>query len=379
MATYKVLQDIEAEDKLIGPLTLWQSIYALIAALMIYLSVIAVIKNVPFFLIALVPAALTALFLAIPWGGDQPVEVWALAKLRFYLKPRKRIWSQDGMTELVTVTAPKKVERVLTDGLSAHEVHSRLSALANTLDSRGWVVKNVNVNLFAAPASASYAPSDRLVDVSGTPQEVSNLDIRPDDDILDETANPVAQNFSTLINTAAAEYHKSLLNRMHGSAGAAPQASAALPSTDQPSAQQVTQSQSAQDQQQWFIPPATQTTSTVATPFGPSAVQAAEPTDAEESIIEEVVKENAREQTVSNSHLKTLKTPEQLAEEARVAAAAAVEKQKLAQAKDAMTAEKQAAIINLSKSNDLNIATLKRQADKTIGETETNEVVIPLR
>lgn len=375
MATYKVLQDIEAEDKLIGPLTLWQFIYALGAGLSIYLSVIAVMKNVSFFLIVLVPVALVTLFLAIPWGGDQPLEVWALAKLRFYLKPRKRIWSQDGMTELVTITAPKRVERVLTDGLSQHEVNSRLSALANTLDSRGWIVKNVNVNLFTAPTATGYVPSDRLVDVSGQPQEVSNLDIRADDDILDETANPVAQNFSTLINTAAAQYRNTLLARMKG-VPSSPTSQAAQISTSEELSN--TQTTTPIQNEPWFVPPATQSTAAVV-PFAPTTVQAAEPTDAEESIIEKVIENNAKELAATQSHLKTLKTPEQLAEEARLAAAAAVEKRAAEQARAAMTAEKQAAIINLAQSNDLNIATLQRQADKTLSDEETNEVVIPLR
>lgn len=372
MATYKVLQDIEAEDKLIGPLTLWQFIYALVAGFTIYLSVIAVLKNVPFFLAILVPIALVALFLAIPWGGDQPLEVWALAKLGFYLKPRKRIWSQDGMTDLVTITAPKKVERVLTDGLSEHEVNSRLSALASTLDSRGWVVKNVNVNLFAAPAVGSYVPSDRLVDVSGQPQEVSNLDIRADDDILDEKANPVAQNFSTLINTAANEYRKTLLARMRGLQGTSTQQAATIP---QPVDQSVPQAQASTATQDtpWFIP--SPQTSAAVTPFSSSIVQAAEPTDTEESIIESVLANNVREQAATQSHLKTIKTPAQLADEARITAATTASEQ----AKAAMTVEKQAAIINLAKSNDLNIATLQRQADKTLGEEGNNEVVIPLR
>jgi hypothetical protein len=376
MATYKVLQDIEAEDKLIGPLTLWQFIYALAAGLCIYLSVIAVLKNVPFFLVILVPIALITLFLAIPWGGDQPLEVWALAKLRFYLKPRKRIWSQDGMTELVAITAPKRVERVLTDGLTQHEVNSRLSALASTLDSRGWVVKNVNVNLFAAPTAAAYIPSDRLVDVSGQPQEVSNLDIRADDDILDETANPVAQNFSTLINTAATEYRNTLLARMRG----VPGPSGLQPVGQMPISQPIPQAQPTVPVQDtpWFVPPTAQA-NPMTNPFMAPAVQAAEPTDAEESIIEKAIEDNARGQAASQSHLKTLKTPEQLADEARNAIASAAANQASAQAKASMTAEKQAAIINLAQSNDLNIATLQRQADRTLGDEDTNEVVIPLR
>ncbi|MGH7158305.1 MAG: PrgI family mobile element protein [Candidatus Saccharimonadales bacterium] len=35
MATYKVIQDIEAEDKILGPLTLRQFIYAGVAAILI--------------------------------------------------------------------------------------------------------------------------------------------------------------------------------------------------------------------------------------------------------------------------------------------------------------------------------------------------------
>jgi len=34
MATYKVIQDIEAEDKLLGPMTLRQFIYAVIVVVM---------------------------------------------------------------------------------------------------------------------------------------------------------------------------------------------------------------------------------------------------------------------------------------------------------------------------------------------------------
>ena len=58
MATYKVLQDIEAEDKLVGPFTLWQFIYLFVAGLCGYLGFLSVAKNVPVFLILLLPVAL---------------------------------------------------------------------------------------------------------------------------------------------------------------------------------------------------------------------------------------------------------------------------------------------------------------------------------
>ena len=45
MATYKVIQDIEAEDKLVGPLTLKQFIYAGISALCLYICFIAMLSS----------------------------------------------------------------------------------------------------------------------------------------------------------------------------------------------------------------------------------------------------------------------------------------------------------------------------------------------
>ena len=55
MATYKVIQDIEAEDKLVGPLTLRQFVYGGIAALCAYLSFFALSKGAGVLLIFLVP------------------------------------------------------------------------------------------------------------------------------------------------------------------------------------------------------------------------------------------------------------------------------------------------------------------------------------
>src|SRR5665647_1468056 len=135
MATYKVLQDIEAEDKLVGPLSLRQFVYAGVSALCLYFSFIVVTKGVPFLLVIFLPPAIFGGFFAFPWSREQPTEVWALAKIRFYLKPRRRIWDQSGIKELVTITVPKRIQRDYTNGLSQPEIQNRLNALANTIDS----------------------------------------------------------------------------------------------------------------------------------------------------------------------------------------------------------------------------------------------------
>lgn len=268
------------------------------------------------------------------------------------------------MTDLVTITVPKKVERVLTDGLSQHEVRSRLSALANTLDSRGWIVKNVNVNLSSPVTAPVYAVSDRLVDVSSQPQEVAILDIRPDDDILDEFANPVAQKFGDLMSAAAADYHNALIARLNNVA------------TPPPAQSGVTN---------WFTPQHTDLTNSEVitndnTPVTTAAIPiAATPTKDEEILIAEKVRQEQQEERAIYSHLKTLKTPDQLIEEARIAKAATATEDTMAPqpANKGMTVERQAAIINLANSNGFDVATLKRQADQTLGK-HNDEVVISL-
>ena len=361
MATYKVIQDIEAEDKLVGPLTLRQFIYAGIAALSLYLGFLCVTKGAAFMLALFVPIAGVTGFFAFPWGKDQPTEVWALAKIRFALKPRKRVWDQSGQKELVTVTVPKRVERHLTNGLNQDEVQSRLSALANTIDSRGWAVKNVNVNLSDPAFASPLDSSDRLVSASSLPQEVSSVDVRATDDMLDESSNPVAHNFDAMINASAAAHRQQLMTQMQQPA----QTAAAQPPADY-----------------WFMhQPATvpgQATfvdSSVITPGAqqaPAALpQAATPTAEEQALVEKLKAEN-NSQSVAYGHLKTLKTPEQLMAEAAAQKAAPVP------AKPPVTPKDQAAIMNLANNDDLDVATIARQARKQ-ADGDEGEVVISLR
>ena len=203
MATYKVIQDVEAEDKLVGPLTLRQFIYALIAAACLYLCYFVASKGAVFLLPVFLIPALGAGFFAFPWGKDQSTEIWALARIRFLFYPRKRIWNQSGAKDLVTVTAPKRPEQVYTDGLSQTEVRSRLNALATTIDSRGWALKD-QVLL----GGASMVQSDRLVAAASAPREVPTIGAEVYEDVLD-AHDGVAQKFDAMLsqNAAAARHN----------------------------------------------------------------------------------------------------------------------------------------------------------------------------
>ena len=377
MATYKVLQDVEAEDKLVGPLSLRQFIYAAISAFLLYLSFFALTKNAGLLLIFFVPPALFTGFLAVPWHGDQPTEVWAIAKLRFLLKPRKRIWDQSGAKELVTITVPKKIERSLTNGLSQIEVRSRLHALADTIDSRGWAVKNVNVNLSTGLRS-NVGVSDRLVDASSLPQEVSGLDIRATDDMLDPAASPVAQHFDVMIHDAATNQRQQLIQQMQAPLAAAP----------------TQQAQSTPQNDYWFMhqptPVAGQATFSNTAVVAPGMTSASEPPavtqaaipTAEEEALAQQIKAASQTQVTATDHLKHIKTPAELAEENRIKqqneAAEIAAKQQAERQKAQVTSGRQAAIMNLASNDDLDVATIARQAQKETDHGD-GEVVISLR
>jgi hypothetical protein len=222
MAVYKVIQDIEAEDKLVGPLTLKGFIYALIAGFLAFLNFKLLLATElgyfrwPLVLIFALPMLLFGL-LASPLGREQPTEVWLLSRVRFFLKPKRRIWDQSGISQLVTITVPKKVEQARTKGFSQSEVKSRLKTLAMTMDTRGWAVKNSNVNLTPEPGyleKDEAGDSDRLVGVSNLPQATSTADVRPDDDILDEQNNPTARHFWDLLRIRDAERKQKNFDKM---------------------------------------------------------------------------------------------------------------------------------------------------------------------
>ncbi|HEX5395332.1 MAG TPA: PrgI family protein [Candidatus Saccharimonadales bacterium] len=223
MAVYKVIQDIEAEDKLVGPLTLKGFIYALIAGFLAFINVKLVVATQlgyfrwPLIFLFAMPMLLFGV-LASPLGGSQPTEIWLLSRVKFFIQPKRRVWDQSGINQLVTITAPKKVERARTKGLNQSQVQSRLKTLAMTMDTRGWAVKNVNVNLTHEPGyleAQEAGDSDRLIGVSSLPQaSLATTDVRADEDMLDEQSNPTAQHFWDLLRISDVERKQKMADKI---------------------------------------------------------------------------------------------------------------------------------------------------------------------
>ena len=354
MATYKVIQDIEAEDKLVGPLTLRQFIYAAIAAICGYLSFLSIAHGFWPTLLVLGPPMLFTGFFAFPWGRDQSTEVWALAKIRFFLMSRRRLWDQSGVKDLVTITAPKHEVRNYTNGLSRNEVQSRLSALANTLDSRGWAVKNV----YTAPATQVQDNSDRLLNLSSLPQAVPTIDVTAADDILDEENNSRAHQLSEMVAASTANRKQQLMEGMRGAAAQMRQAVTAPAATNG-----------------WF------TRRPVDIPLPNTPIDAA-PDGATVSPADETVLSNAlhERQAVAhvadvNEHMKTIEPlsaqprptpPNQSTQAAQLVPPVPV------------TPLPNPATITLANNDDLTVATISRIANKKDQGNGSGEVVISL-
>ena len=142
MAQYKVPQDVEADDKLIGPFSFRQFVYLLIAAGCIALMV-GLFQLFP--LLAILPLfpALLFLVLALPLKKDQPMETYLAALVSYYLKPRTKRWVPGQRESTILITAPKIVEDVRTRDLSEEEATHRLSFLADIVDTQGHAIKGV--------------------------------------------------------------------------------------------------------------------------------------------------------------------------------------------------------------------------------------------
>lgn len=402
MATYKVIQDIEAEDKLLGPLTFRQFVYAGSCILFLYLTYLAIAKGAPFMAVVFLPLAALCGFFAWPWSRDQPTEVWALAKIRFMVKPRKRIWSQSGTKELVTITAPKQVQAIYTNGLSQDEVQSRLRALAETIDSRGWVVKNVNVNMFGQPTSTP--PSDRLVGMSTIPEPMQDLDIQAQDDMLEES-NPIAKQFDTMIEKSTQARREDILNQLK-STSTPPPASPQQGSTGTSSGQNNGQPAA----NYWFLnqPSAGSSVTGNAVTFNtqvvtPGAVQSSDqqpipdvPIDDEQAIMQQLKQQEQREAHLNpyaNWHnIKPISAEQQPQAQPQmqqpmqppyqdygpVPAMPQQPQPSIAQPPaQQMTPPPDPAILQLASNDDLDVATIARQANRHKEELQ-DEVVISL-
>ena len=200
MAVYKVPQDVEADDKLIGPFSFRQFIYLIVVALAIALGWGLSQLFVP---LAVAPLPIVLLFgaLALPLRKDQPMEIYLAAIVSFFLKPHRRLWDPDGIDSLIEITAPKMVDVQRTKDISQGEAQRRFGYLAEIIDTQGWAVRGPGVQ----------APNSSLTnDVYFEAQTVQ--------DIMDSNNN-TAQTFDIKLGLSDNQRRQNAVDIMLGQTG----------------------------------------------------------------------------------------------------------------------------------------------------------------
>ena len=188
MAQYKVPQDVEADDKLLGPFSPRQLVFLGIA---IGAGALAWFLFTIFPLLAIIPVPIVIFFgaLALPLKKDQPMEAYVFALIRFYFKPNKRIWFPGQRESTILITAPKIVEQPRSRDITGSEASHRLSFLADIVDSEGQAIKGNYTSIkdeFVAEANSTT-------------------------DIFDSYQ---AQNIDRIISNDAASRHATAVNNM---------------------------------------------------------------------------------------------------------------------------------------------------------------------
>lgn len=135
MGQYKIPQNVETEDKILGPLSIKQFIYVIVALLWAFLMW-SIFKS--YIIIAVVLALpVTGFFLLLGFGQREgvPFEDYVVAFIRFLIVPRKRIWIKDDSKEVI-VKDTKKPEDLLKPKEKSYS-SGQLKQLASIIDTRG--------------------------------------------------------------------------------------------------------------------------------------------------------------------------------------------------------------------------------------------------
>lgn len=94
---FKVPQNIDMEDRIIGPLTLSQFMYLLFGGVILYIlfnKLILAGLGFLFWILA-IPIGLFSFAMAFLRVNDRPFPAFVLAAIKFFSKPRQRVWQHE--------------------------------------------------------------------------------------------------------------------------------------------------------------------------------------------------------------------------------------------------------------------------------------------
>lgn len=231
MGQYKVPQDVEAEDKLIGPLSLRQFIYIVIAIGWAGLMW-GIFGKVSIILVVALALPVSAFFILLGVGRrqEQSFENYFVAMVRFFIVPRVRMWQKDTSGEVVVKETPKKVEEVRHKNVN----EGGLKQLALIIDTRGNL-KDPSIQL-QDDTNPAVEYNQRIID----PSQVAQISDRPipqvatnKDDVLNETSARQTE-VGQLLQNVEADIHDKAVKQVAKELKTAPVQAPATPA-NQPS------------------------------------------------------------------------------------------------------------------------------------------------
>jgi len=93
------------------------------------------------------------------------MEIYLAAVVRFFFKPRLRLWQPEGQVNLVTIIAPHIEEKQLTKSYGADEAQQRLAYLADVIDTQGWAARGVSGTALASLNDTITAEASTVDDI----------------------------------------------------------------------------------------------------------------------------------------------------------------------------------------------------------------------
>lgn len=211
MGQYKVPQDVEAEDKLIGPLSLRQFIYVVVAVLWAGLMYLLLNKVIVVMVIAILPVSGFFLLLGFGRRQEQSFDNYLAALVKFFVEPRIRVWDKDlSQNELV-----KKVEKAPEIIPTKNVSRGSLSQLAMIMDTHG-AQKDPTIQL-QDETNQALAYGNRVINpgqvVNGTVLSSPQIQATPKDDVLDATNQHNTQ-VGQLLQNVEANIHSNAINNI---------------------------------------------------------------------------------------------------------------------------------------------------------------------
>lgn len=217
MGQYKVPQNVETEDKILGPLSVKQFIYVIIALMWAFLM--WRIFSAYLIVVLIFAFPVTGFFLLLGFGQREgvPFEDYVVAFIRFLIVPRKRVWIKDDSKEVIVKDQEKPKEDI---NMGKNVSAGQLKKLANIIDTRGNY-KDPSISLSADDNEAEiYAariigPAQVGASTAAAQAGVLNpqsATVR--DDVLDQ-ANPRSEKVAQMLVTAEEVTHDNAVKQVN--------------------------------------------------------------------------------------------------------------------------------------------------------------------